>query len=84
MLKWLRRRRLSEAGERRLLIAMARAEDELLRAHVQNAIEVMEAVGNELPMGRALELYLDEMEIDEPQSTIIAQRVLARLEEEES
>jgi hypothetical protein len=83
MLKWLRRRRLSEAGERRLLIAMARAEDELLRAHVQNAIEVMEAVGNELPMGRALELYLDEMEIDEPQSTIIAQRVLARLEEEE-
>jgi hypothetical protein len=83
MLKWLRRRRLSEAGERRLLIAMARAEDELLRAHVQNAIEVMEAVGNELPMGRALELYLDEMEIDEPQSTIIAQRVLARREEEE-
>ena len=83
MLKWLRRRRLGEATERRLLISLARAHEELVRAHVQNAIDVMDAVGDELPMGRALELYLEEMEVEEPLSTIVAQRVLARLEEEE-
>jgi hypothetical protein len=84
MLKWLRRRRLGETAERRLLIALARAQEELVRAHVQNALDVMDAIGADLPMGRALELYLDEMEVEEPLSTIVAQRVLARLEEEES
>lgn len=84
MLKWLRRRRyrLSRAGERRLLIALARAEEKLVKTHVQNALEVMDAVGDELSPGRALELYLDGLDVDEPQSTIIAQRVLARLDEE--
>jgi hypothetical protein len=80
---WLRkRRRLSVAAERRLLIALARAEEEMVRTHVQGALDVIEAVSGEMKMGRALELYLDELDIDEPQSTIIAQRVLARLEDQ--
>jgi hypothetical protein len=80
---WLRRRRrLSAAAERRLLIALARAEEDLVRTHVQSALDVIDAVSGEMKIGRALELYLDEMDIDEPQSTIIAQRVLARLEDE--
>jgi hypothetical protein len=82
MLGWLRkRRRLSTATERRLLVALARGEEELVRTHVQNALDVMDAVAGEMSTGRALELYLDELEIDEPQATIIAQRVRARLEE---
>jgi hypothetical protein len=44
----------------------------------------MDAVAGELPPGRALELYLDELEVDEPHATIIAQRVRARLEEGDS
>jgi hypothetical protein len=81
---WLRgrRRRLSAAAERRLLVALARSEEELVRAHVQNALSVIEAVSGEMKMGRALELYLDELDLDEPQATIIAQRVLARLNED--
>jgi hypothetical protein len=82
MLRWLRRRRLTEAAERRLLIALARAEEELVRTHVQNVMEVLDAVGQELPVRRAVELYLNEMELQDPRSTIIAQRVLARLEDE--
>ena len=80
---WLKgRRRLTDAADRRLLIALARAEEEIVRTHVQNALEVIDAVAGEMTMGRALELYLDEADLDEPQSTIVARRVLARLEEE--
>jgi hypothetical protein len=84
MLGWLKkRRRLSAAAQRRLLIALARSEEELVRVHVQNVLDVLEAVGGELSSGRVLELYLDELEVDEPHATIIAQRVMARLEEDE-
>lgn len=84
MLKWLkgRMRGLSPAAERRLLIALARAEEEVVRTHVQNALDVLEAVGGDMSMARALELYLDELDVDEPHATIIAQRVLSRLEED--
>ena len=34
-----------------------------------------------IPVRRAVELYLNEMQLEDPRSTIIAQRVLSRLEE---
>jgi hypothetical protein len=84
MLGWLtKRRRLSAAAERRLMVAMAKAQERVIRTHVQNALHIMEAVAGELKPGRALELYLSELEVDEPESTIIAKRVKARLEEED-
>jgi hypothetical protein len=84
MFGWLRtRKRLSSGAERRLMIALARAEEEVVRTHVQNALDVLEAVGSDMSPGRALELYLDELDVDEPHATIIAQRVRARLEEDE-
>jgi hypothetical protein len=83
MLGWLtKRRRLSTAGERRLMVALARAEERVIRAHVQNALHIMDAVAGEMKPGRALQLYLDELEVDEPEATIVAKRVKARLEEE--
>ena len=84
MLKWLkgRLRGMSPAAERRLLISLARAEEELVRTHVQNAVDVIAAVSADMSLPRALELYLDELDVDEPQATIIAQRVLSQLEEE--
>lgn len=85
MLKWLkgRLRGMSPAAERRLLIALARAEEEIVRTHVQNALDVIGAVSADMSLPRALEIYLDELDVDEPQATIIAQRVLAKLEEDE-
>lgn len=81
---WLtKRRRLSAAAQRRLLIALARAEEEVVRTHVQNALDVIDAVEGEMKLSRALELYLEELDLDEPQSTIVAQRVLSRINEDE-
>jgi hypothetical protein len=80
MFGWLRRRRLSEGGQRRLLIALARAEENLLDTHVRNALGVFEAVGDELPVDRALAAYLEAADPGEQRSLLIARRVMARLE----
>jgi hypothetical protein len=41
---------------------------------------VLDAVADELPLDRALALYLDAVEPPEPQASIIARRLMARLE----
>jgi hypothetical protein len=81
LMGWLRRRRrLSAAAERRLLIALGRAEEAVVRVHTQNALNVIETMAADMSIGRALETYLDELDVDEPQATIIARRVLSSLE----
>lgn len=83
MIGWWKKQRLDDAVRRRLLFALARAEEELIETHVQNALDVVEAVGDSLTVGRALELYLEALEPEEPRATIIAKRVLARLEHDD-
>jgi hypothetical protein len=78
--RWLRRRRLSDSGRRRLLIALARAEEALVETHVRNVLRMQEAVGEELPLERALELYLEALDPGEPHSSIVERRVLASVE----
>lgn len=80
MFRWFRRRRMSDAGRRRLLIALARAEEDLVETHVRNVRRIQESVGDELALDRALDLYLDAMDPGEPHASIVAQRVLARME----
>ena len=65
------------------MIALARAEEDLIETHVANAFAVMDALEDEMTIGHALELYLEAMDPGEPRGTIIAKRVLARLEEED-
>jgi hypothetical protein len=84
LLGWWKKQRLADPVRRRLLFALARAEEELIETHVQNALDVIEAVGDSLTVGRALELYLEALEPEEPRATIVAKRVLARLEREDS
>lgn len=83
MFGWLRRKKISGRAKRRLMIALARAEEDLIETHVSSALAVMDALDEEMSIGHALELYLEAMDPGEPRSTIIAKRVLARLEEEE-
>ncbi|MBI4543799.1 MAG: hypothetical protein HY703_01225 [Gemmatimonadetes bacterium] len=71
---------MSEEGRRRLLIALARAEEAVVETHVRNALEVVSAIGDELPLDRALDVYLEALEPTEPRASIVARRVLARLE----
>ena len=83
MISWWKKQRLEDPVRRRLLFALARAEEELIETHVQNALDVVDAVGDSLPVGRALELYLEALEPEEPRATIVAKRVLARLERDD-
>jgi hypothetical protein len=71
---------MSEACRRRLVIALARAEEELVETHVRNTLDLFGAVGDEMPMDEALELYLDSMDVSEPRASIVGRRVMARLE----
>src|SRR5262245_2562235 len=80
---WLKRKRLSDEGRRRLLVALAKAEEAILETHVRNALDVIATVGDELPLDRVLELYLEALEPMDGRQEIIARRVLARLEGED-
>lgn len=76
---FLRRRKLSDEGQKRLVVALARAEATLIQTHVNNALDVIEAVGNEMPIDRVLEVYLEALEANPQRAEIIARRVLSKL-----
>ena len=83
VLEFFKRKKLSDEGEKRLVVALARAEENIIEAHVECALDVIETVGDELPMDRVLELYLDGLEDNPRRAEIIARRVLSRLNYEE-
>jgi len=80
MFNWLLRRRLSGETRRKLLIAAARSEEAIVDTHVANALELLEDLGDDVDLDRALELYLEMMGLVEPVSITVTNRVLARLE----
>lgn len=79
MLRWLKRRRLSDAARRKLTIAMARAEEELIETHVENMLDLHRGLENDLPISELLDLYLEEYEPSDQRAEIVARRVLAQL-----
>jgi hypothetical protein len=80
VLGWLRKKRLSEAARRRLVVALARAEEEIIETHVESALDVLDSVGEDIPVQQVIDLYLDTFDPGEPRSSIVERRVLARLE----
>src|SRR5687768_11806745 len=78
--EWLKRRKMNEDTRQRLLVALAKSEEALVDTHVRNALDVIAAIGDELPLDRVLELYLEAAEPGEERIEIITRRVLARLE----
>jgi hypothetical protein len=69
---------MDDAVKRRMLIALARAEEDLIETHVRSALHVIDAVAEDVPVERALEIYLEAFEPGEPRTSIIARRVMAR------
>jgi hypothetical protein len=59
---FFRRKRLSDEGQQRLAVALARAEKTIVDTHVENALDVIATVGDELPLERVLEVYLEALE----------------------
>jgi hypothetical protein len=77
--EFFRRRKLSDRGQKRLVLALARAEETIIEKHVENALDVIEAVADELPLERVLEVYLEALESNPQRAEIIARRVLSKL-----
>ena len=73
------RRKLEPAAERRLRLAQARAEEAIVRAHVDNALMFVDTLAEDLTFDRAIETYIREMAIPEPLASIVATRTLVVL-----
>lgn len=80
MFDWLRRRRLSAAARKRLMVLKARSEEALVEAHVANLLELLHVLEDEVDVERGIELYGEMMSLDESTALAVEHRVLARLE----
>ena len=73
------RRKLEPAAERRLRLAQARAEEAIIRAHVDNALMFVDTLAEDLTFDRAIDSYIREMAIPEPLASVVATRTLVVL-----
>src|SRR5687768_15809642 len=81
MFNWLhRRRRLSPAARKRLLLVAARSEESIVEAHVANLLDLLDALDGEVDLERAIEIYTEMVSLEESRAPIVANRLLARLE----
>lgn len=79
MLDWIRGRgQDGQQRRRKLMLALARAEDALLETHVRNALEFHDAMGDDLSLEDALATYLDALVPSRTEAEIVARRVLTR------
>jgi hypothetical protein len=72
-------RKLQPATDRRLRLAQARAEEALVRTHVENALTFVDALAEELPFDRAIDTYIRELSVPEPLASTVVTRVLVVL-----
>ncbi len=75
-------RRMSRDAEKRLRLAQARAEESMVRAHVDNAMMFVDTLSEDIPFDRAIETYVRVMGIPEPLASTVATRSLVALGEE--
>ena len=73
------RRKLEPAAERRLRLAQARAEEAIIRAHVDNALMFVDTLTEDLTFDRAIDSYIREMAIAEPLASTVVTRTLVVL-----
>src|SRR5213596_3309436 len=76
------RRKLEPAAERRLRLALARAEEAVIRSHVDNALMFVDVLAEDLSFDRAIDAYIREMAIPEPLASTVATRTLVVLGQE--
>jgi hypothetical protein len=72
-------RKLPPDAERRMRLAQARAEESLVRAHVDNALMFMDTLAEDMSFDRAIDTYIRVMGIPEPLASTIATRALVVL-----
>lgn len=72
-------RKLDAAAERRIRLAQARAEESVIRAHVDNALMFVDTLAEDLAFDRAIDTYIRVMGIPEPLASTVATRTLVVL-----
>jgi hypothetical protein len=75
-------RKLSATAERRLRLAQARAEESIIRAHVDNALMFVDTLVEEASFDRAIDTYMRVMGVPEPLASAVATRALVALGED--
>jgi hypothetical protein len=76
------KRKLEPAAERRLRLALARGEEAIIRAHVDNALMFVDVLAEDMTFDRAIDAYVREMAIPEPLASTVATRTLVVLGDE--
>ena len=87
MWTWLKRlfpenifaRKIDPSAERRLRLAQARAEESIVRAHVDNTLMFVDMLAEDMTFDRAIDTYIREMAIPEPLASTVATRTLVVL-----
>ena len=72
-------RKLSPTAESRMRLAQARAEEAVIRAHVDNALMFVDTLAEDLSFDRAIDSYVRVMGIPEPLASVVATRTLVVL-----
>jgi hypothetical protein len=72
-------RKLDPTAERRVRLAQARAEESVIRAHVDNALMFVDTLAEDLAFDRAIDTYIRVMGIPEPLASTVATRTLVVL-----
>ncbi len=72
-------RKLTADAEQRMRLAQARAEEALVRTHVENALSFVDALAPEIGYERAIDIYVRELGVPDPLASIIATRALVAL-----
>jgi hypothetical protein len=75
-------RRMEPAAERRLRLALARAEEAIVRSHVDNTLMFVDVLAEDMSFDRAIDTYVREMAIPEPLASTVATRTLVVLGQE--
>lgn len=76
------RRKLKPAAEKRLRLAQARAEEAVVRAHVDNALMFVDTLAEDMSFDRAIDTYVRVMGIPEPLASTVVTRTLVLLGED--
>ena len=72
-------RKIDPSAERRLRLAQARAEESIIRTHVDNALMFVDTLAEDLTFDRAIDSYIRLMSIPEPLASTVATRTLVVL-----
>ena len=71
--------KLPPNADRRLRLAQARAEEAIIRAHVDNALMFVDTLAEDLSFDRAIDTYVRVMGVSEPLASVVATRALVVL-----